>query len=62
MSILKKFLHIKGKDMPDGCKTCDLYQYDGLMGFCFVNDEDEIDSDINFFLTDAPTTMKVEAE
>lgn len=61
MSILKKFLHIKGKDMPDDCKTCDLCQYDGLMGFCFVNDEDEIDSDINF-LTNAPTTIEVEGE
>lgn len=30
---------IKGMDMPNDCKTCDLCHYDGFMGFCFVNDE-----------------------
>lgn len=35
MSIL-----IKGMEMPDDCKTCDLCQYDdGFWGFCFANDE-----------------------
>ena len=53
MSIL-----IKGKDMPDDCKTCDSCQYDGIMGVCFVYDE-KIPDDIHFFLTDAPTVIGI---
>lgn len=31
---------IKGIEMPDDCKTCELCHYDDdLWGFCFVNDE-----------------------
>lgn len=33
-------IYIKGMDMPDDCKTCELCQYDdGLWGFWFANDE-----------------------